>query len=66
MTANFMDTVNELIEYSEANESSGKEGKERDRLTKLNDIITKLTSEEPILNLSEVCFIFQMKYHLSP
>ena len=56
-TANFMNTVNELVEYSKTKDFPEIGG----GFAKLETIIAKLNSGEPTLEPDEVCFIFQMK-----
>ena len=56
-TANFMNTVNELVEYSKTKDFPEIGGGK----SLLTTIARKLDSAEPTLEPDEVCFIFQMK-----
>ena len=61
-TANFMNTVNELVAYSKID--GVQFPREGGGLAKLQTIAGKLNSEAPTLDPDEVCFIFQMKQYI--
>lgn len=65
-TANFKGTVDALQEYCQGGEIPQLDSTAQQEVKDtLNDIHTRLSNGEPIsLTPDEVCFIFQLKYHL--